>query len=135
MKKQYKHIKVMTMGLFVAIGMVATLIAPAQSVRALDCGILPQSICKDADKAPTGGDVKTTATWGLLKLGVQIMTAGVAILAVGGLIYGSVLYISAGPNQEQVKKAKGMFLNVAIGIVAFALMFGLLQWLIPGGVF
>jgi archaellum component FlaF (FlaF/FlaG flagellin family) len=63
------------------------------------------------------------------------MTAGVAILAIIGIIYAAVLYTSAGPNQEQVKKAKDMLRNVVIGIIAFALMAALLQWLVPGGVF
>ena len=66
---------------------------------------------------------------------IRIMTAGVAILAIGGLIYGGVLYTSAGPNQGQIARAKDVIRNVIIGIIAFALMFSLLQWLIPGGVF
>jgi hypothetical protein len=50
-------------------------------------------------------------------------------------VYGAVLYTSAGGNQEQVKKARTIFTNVAIGIIAFAAMWSLLNWLVPGGVF
>ena len=136
MKTRYKQIHKFLSGLTIVPGVLCAPLVVSPTVGAeLKCGILPQSICKNADQPPSGNDVKNTATWGLLKLGVQIMTAGVAILAIAGIIYGSVLYISAGPNQEQVKKAKGIFLNVVIGIVAFAAMFGFLQWLIPGGVF
>lgn len=115
-------------------GAIALPLVVQPHANALECGVLPTSICQNADKPATGGDVKTTATWGLLKLGVQIMTAGVAILAIIGIIYAAVLYTSAGPNQEQIKKAKDTIRNVVIGVVAFALMGALLQWLVPGGV-
>jgi hypothetical protein len=63
------------------------------------------------------------------------MAAGVGVLALAGIVYGSVLYTSAGGNQEQVKKAMGIFTNVVIGIVAYAGMWTLLNFLVPGGVF
>jgi hypothetical protein len=130
MNIQYKKLYIAVAGLLLA----ATIFAGVfvSSADALTCGVLPTSICDAADK---GGNVKGTGTWLLLKLGVQIMTAGVAILAIIGIIYAAVLYTSAGPNQEQVKKAKDMLRNVVIGIIAFALMAALLQWLVPGGVF
>ena len=66
---------------------------------------------------------------------VNILTAGVALTAVAGIVYGAVLYVSAANSPEQVKKAKTILINVVIGVVTFALMYSLLQWLIPGGVF
>jgi hypothetical protein len=63
------------------------------------------------------------------------MTGGVILLAIAGVVYGSVLYTSAGGNQEQVKKARTVITNVVIGVLLFVLMFGLANWLIPGGVF
>jgi len=49
-------------------------------------------------------------------------------------VYGSILYTSAGGNPEQVKKARTIFTNVVIGVVAFAGMWALLNFIIPGGV-
>ena len=83
----------------------------------------------------TGNDVKNSGLWGILLLAINILTAGVGVVALGGIVYGSVLYTSAGGSQEQVKKAMGIFTNVVIGVIAFAGMWALLNFLIPGGVF
>lgn len=71
---------------------------------------------------------------GLLFLTLQILTAGVGIVAVGGLIYGGILYTSAGDSPEKVKKAIEVIRNVIIGIIAYFLMAALLNFLIPGGI-
>jgi hypothetical protein len=68
-------------------------------------------------------------------LAINILTAGVGVAAVGGIVYGAVLYTSAGGSQEQVKKAVGIITNVVIGVVAYALMFSVLNFIIPGGLF
>lgn len=134
MKIKYKNIVRAFVGLFIVGGV---WFAPMVSVSALECGVLPSDICNgiEGEKRTTSTNVKDSAVGKLLLAGVNIMTAGVAILAVGGIIYGAVMYTSAGPNQSQVAKAREILMNVVIGIVAFALMWALLQWLIPGGVF
>lgn len=108
--------------------------ALATTVSAVDCAILPSGICDSATK-PASSDLKDNAIFKLLKLILQIMTAGVGVAAVGGVVYAAVLYTSAGDAADQVKKAKTIITDVVIGLVAYALMFLLLQWLIPGGVF
>ena len=72
---------------------------------------------------------------GILILVINVLSVGVGIAAVGGLIYASILYSSAGGGQEQVKKARDMIRNIVIGLVLFGLMYSFLQYLIPGGVF
>jgi len=97
------------------------------------CGGAETSIIKcDADNS---GDLKDNGVWGLLLLAINIMTAGIGVVAVGGIVYGSVLYASAGDKAEQVKKAIGVITNVVIGVFAYIAMYALLQFLIPGGVF
>lgn len=71
----------------------------------------------------------------LLRYVVQLMTYGIGILAVGGVILAGIMYASAGGSQEQTKKAKMMLFNIAIGLVAYAFMFAITNFLIPGGVF
>jgi len=88
----------------------------------------------------TGGadpkiSVEDSGVWGLLLIAINILTAGIGVAAVAGIVYGSVLYTSAGGSPEQVKKAMGIISNVAIGIVAYALMYALLNFIIPGGLF
>ena len=71
----------------------------------------------------------------LLLLVLNILTGGVGIVAVGGIVYGAILYATAQDSASQVQKAKAVIGNVVLGIIAFALMFAFLQYLIPGGVF
>jgi hypothetical protein len=132
MKKIHIYITGLCAAVVLAAGAVA-LVGPTSS--ALECSVLPDDICNAADKPASGGKAEDTGVWKLLILVINIMTAGVAILAVVGIVYGAVLYTSAGGNQEQVKKARTIFTNVAIGIIAFAAMWSLLNWLVPGGVF
>lgn len=71
----------------------------------------------------------------LINLSITILTALIAIAAVIGIIYGAVLYTSSGGNAENTKKARGIITNTVIGIVAYALMYVILNFLIPGGPF
>lgn len=123
-----------TLTIVVAFAVVAvSLIIPiASSVNALECGALPSELCANADK--DASTVDETGTWKLLRLIIIVMTAGAGIVAIGGIIYGAVVYVTAGGNQEQVKKARTALTSVVIGVVAFGSMLALLNWLVPGGV-
>lgn len=103
----------------------------AQPASALECAILPSSICKQAEESK---DVKKTGTMVLLVWVLNILTAGVGIAAVGTLVYAGILYSSAGGSSEQISKAKKLITDVVIGIVVFALMYFALQWLLPGAI-
>jgi len=130
-----KHILYITLTtLTLGFATLLTPIASTASAADLECGILPSSLCNAATEGDSD-NIEDTGVWKLLNLVVVIMTAGAGILALGGIIYGAVMYTTAGGNQEQVKKARGILTNVVIGIVAFAAMFALLQWLLPGGAF
>lgn len=101
------------------------------------CGTVKTSII-GKEICGTGGDNKTAETstiWKLLMLILKIMTAGIGIAAVGGIVYGALLYTTAEDKPEQTKKAIGVITNVVIGLVAYGLMYVLLNFLIPGGIF
>jgi hypothetical protein len=99
------------------------------------CAGVKTSIISCSQSGGTSPDPSNSGLWGVLILAINILTAGVGIAAIGGVVYGAVLYASAGGSQEQVKKAITTFTNVGIGVVAYALMWALLNFLVPGGVF
>lgn len=132
---KYKKMTQVIAGVLLVGAFISAPLVLSSNANAVECGILPQSICDDASKKPNNGEVKDTAIWQLLILVLNIMTAGITILAIGGFVYGAMLYTSSGDNQSQLVKAKEVIRNVVIGVVAFALMYSFLQWLIPGGVF
>lgn len=108
-----------------------TLSVPTGHAAELECSILPQSICDQADEST----LENSGTWALLEFVLSIMTVGVGIVAVGAIAFAGFLYASAQDSAEQTKKAKNMIINTVIGIVAYGLMYVALNFLIPGGVF
>jgi len=117
----------------VAAASLAVLVSPINVEAQNTCGGVDTSIisCPDSD----GTKVEESGVWFLLVLVINILTAGVGVAALAGIVYGAVLYTSAGGNPEQVKKAMGIITNVVIGVIAFAGMYTLVNFLIPGGLF
>lgn len=115
----------------VGTGSLLTLTYPA----AAKCGGVDTSIINCDQKNTKDGGLEDNGVWGLLLIVLNIMTAGVGIVAVGGIVYGSILYASAGGSTDQVKKAIGIIRNVVIGLIAFLGMYAFLNFLIPGGIF
>lgn len=66
---------------------------------------------------------------------IKWLTIGVGVIAVFGLVISGIQYAAAQENPQSVAAAKSRINNIIIGIVIYLTMFGLLQWLIPGGVF
>jgi hypothetical protein len=107
---------------------------PTPSKNISCCAGVPVSIIS-CDNKVDNTSVEKSGVFQILLLVLNIMTAGVGILAVGGIAYGSALYASAGDKPEQTKKAIEIIRNVIIGLVAYGLMFVVLNFLIPGGIF
>lgn len=93
--------------------------------------------CGGADTAiiECGNANGENAVMWLLLTAINILAVGVGIAAVGGIVWAAIIYATAGANAGQVVKAKNIILNVVIGVVAYGLMFSLLNFLIPGGIF
>ncbi|PID32612.1 hypothetical protein CR956_01545 [Candidatus Saccharibacteria bacterium] len=105
--------------------------AGAWADNSTDCSVLPDSICKKTNET----SLEKNGIWELLILVLNVMTAIVGLLAVAAIVFAGFLYVSAGDSTEQIKKAKVMITNTIIGVVLFGLMYALLQWLVPGGLF
>ncbi len=76
-------------------------------------------------------DGKGSSVIGVLELVVRIMSVGIGILAVGGIVFVGIQYLTAGGNEEQTRKAKRRLFEIVIGIVAYVLMIAIMNWLIP----
>ena len=105
--------------------------APKQpATTGVHCAVLPQSICDQANEN-TGGE----AIWGLLIIILNILTAGIGVAAVIGIIIAAIIYSSAEDKADQVHKAKMMIWNIVLGLVLYIAMYAFLQFIIPGGIF
>ena len=136
MKINKLYAKLSFQSLFVMTAMALSLGASTwftHPAAAADCGGVETAIidCNESG----GGDIQQSGLMGLLRIVINIMAISVGVLAVGALVYAGILYASARDSQEQVQKAKDMMRNTIIGIVLFAGMYSIVQFLVPGGVF
>lgn len=110
--------------------------APFASAQGEDKGCEVKTAIIACDNvSDDANSVEETGLWSILVLAVNVLTGLVGVAALGGIVYGSILYTSAGGNPEQTKKAMGIITNVVIGIIAYALMYVGLNFLVPGGIF
>ena len=71
----------------------------------------------------------------LLNIVVNVLTMGVGVLGVLGITIAGIQYATSGGNEQQMAKAKKRILEVVLGLVVFGVMWAVLQFIIPGGVF
>lgn len=69
---------------------------------------------------------------GILMLVLNILVYGIGVAAVIGVVIAGILYLTARDNEAQVATAKRRLFEIAIGLVAWAAMWSLLTWLVPG---
>lgn len=67
----------------------------------------------------------------ILYLVVDIMTIGIGILGLIGILIVGTQYLTAGGKEEQVKKAKHRMFEIIIGLVAYVILYAAFRWLIP----
>jgi hypothetical protein len=130
-----QKLKTTLIGTLLVIGLLVV-VAPTLTYAATKNGCETETaviMCTNVDTTKPG--VQNTGLWSLLLTAINILSAGVGIAAIGGIVYGAIIYTSAGGSPEQVKKAIGIITNVVIGVIAYALMFSLLNFIIPGGLF
>lgn len=67
----------------------------------------------------------------VLKLIVEILSIGVGILGVIGIAVSGIQYLTAGGNEERTRKAKRRLFEIVLGLAVYAVIFALLEWLLP----
>ena len=71
----------------------------------------------------------------VLNVILQVLTWGVGIAGTIGIVITGIQYMTAKDDVAQLTKAKNRLIQIVIGLVAYAVMWAFLQWLLPGGVF
>ncbi len=78
------------------------------------------------DKNPIFRILLTIVAW---------LTAGVMVAVIGGIVYGGFLYMTAQDNASQTQKGIKVIVDAVIGLIAFGLMWTILNFIIPGGIY
>jgi uncharacterized membrane protein YciS (DUF1049 family) len=95
------------------------------------CGGVETSFISCDDVAEDG-----PAVFRLLSIVLNVVTYGVGAAAVLGVVITGYQYITARDNNvAQVAKAKNRMLQIVIGLAIWIVFWGVLQFLLPGGLF
>ncbi len=122
----YKYMKRLTKGclMIALVGLLSFLIS--YSVYAAECGGVETNIIS-CDSANNG-------IWGILSLVINIMTAGIGVLAVIGIVICGIQYTTAAGDEAKTRKAKRRMFEIVIGVAAYLILFAAFNWLSPNGV-
>ena len=82
--------------------------------------------CAKADKG-NGEGIKC-----IVRLVIDILSVLIGIVGVIGIVVVGIQYMTAGGNEEQTRKAKRRLFEIVIGLVAYAVAYAVLAWLLPG---
>lgn len=113
----------------IAAGLLIGVASTTGVALAANCGDASTSVISCDDSDAGGGII------GVLVIVLQLLTGLVGIVAVGVFVYAGILYASAGGESSQLQKAKTLITDTGIGLLCFAGLFFILNYLIPGGIF
>lgn len=88
--------------------------------------------CAGVDTALIKCGDEENGIYHILGVVLNIMTIGVGVAGVLGIVISGIQYMTASGNEAQMIKAKRRIIEVIVGLVAWGLMWAFLQWLIPG---
>ncbi len=66
---------------------------------------------------------------------ISWLTGLVTVAAIGGVIYGGILYASAGDNAGQTQKGIMFVFNAVLGLMLWIGAYAIINFLVPGGLF
>lgn len=72
--------------------------------------------------------------WDYVASGVKLASSIFGLLVILMIVVSGIQYITSQGNPEQYKNAKSRLTQAVTGLILFILMFGILNYLIPGGI-
>lgn len=114
--------------IFIATVIAGSVFIPRIALAAGSCGGAETSVISCEGEG-------STAIINIIKQVIKILTAGVGVAAFGAVVYGAFLYTTSEGSPDKVKKAREVWMNTVIGLLMFAFMVAITNFIIPGGVF
>jgi Type IV secretion system pilin len=112
------------------LGPLLLLLVPTR-ILAADCGGVPVSDALGSCGAPAG----TNPVFALVEKVITYATGLLGLVLVLMIVIAGLEYVISGGNPEKAKGAKRRIEQAATGFVLFVVMWGVLQVLLPGGIF
>lgn len=98
---------------------------------------VPTSIIRSSDGSCNGVEVGENGEgiFVILNTVLDVMTFGVGVLATIGVMISGYRYLTAKDDASKVQKAKDRLVQIVIGLGIYAIIWTVLQFLLPGGLF
>lgn len=80
-------------------------------------------------------DDKGCGTYMVINFIIEILTYGIGIAAAIGLSVSGIKYLTAKGNEAQTTKSKRRIYEIFIGLLAYSILWAILNFALPGGVF
>lgn len=126
---------VLVMGAFYAIPAYGQAVCSSQCIKGVTTATSDISKFTGATPANGSADGGTDKLNKLLKDTINGLSALALLIFVVSLIAAGYQYMTARDNASAVAAAKERIITVVITFVLFVFGFGILQWLVPGGIF
>jgi hypothetical protein len=105
-----------------------------------DCPCPPNAVCKD--KAATSNPANACGTAKGCDLidkyinpAINLLSVMFGLIIVISLISGALMYITSEGDPQKSANAKGRITKTIIALLAYAFMYGFLEFIVPGGAF
>lgn len=72
--------------------------------------------------------------FGYINDAIKLLSGLIGVVVTGMIIVGGIRYSAAGADPNAVEKAKKMIFNAIFMLIGYGVLFGVAQWLIPGGI-
>lgn len=121
-----KKILVAVAGILAVVGLNFGMLTPVWADdHCVDTSIINgDKYCDDG----TGSGIASILNWLL-----TFLTGLVGVAAVIGMVISGIQYMASSGDEAKMVKAKNRIVQIVIGLVVWALMWAVLNWLIPGG--
>ena len=93
------------------------------------CGNVPTSVLECNQNDPK------EAIFSVLGMVLNILTLGIGTAATVGFIWCGYLYMTSKNEPAVIVKVKMRILHIVIGLVLYAMFWGVVNFLLPGGIF
>lgn len=118
-----KKILTVIFAIAMSFGVVLSVVSEPVFADAPEMNVL--TMCKDSREGKE-------AIGCVLNLVVNIMTYGIGVLGVVGIVLSGIQYITSQGDPAKMTKAKNRIVQVVIGLVIYAVMYAALVFLVPG---
>lgn len=126
--------------LLVAAGFLFTSVVTSQRVVAVDEDTCIKTAFQfnGTNCLPKNKDATTVAEnpiWKMLIDFMKVVSGLVGVAVAAGVIYGGILWSTASGNEGQTRKAITVISNAILGLLMYIMMFAIINFLVPGGLF